>query len=182
MPSKRNRTQQLAKSVQLEAELAKRDTRLSAQEHRHKEALEALHVEKQAFQAEREAYKHAAQVREACVVGADGRQEQPIPAPTVFTLENNGGQQHCDCSEANAGLPSEFDSVRHSTGLNNGQQESHSGHSRGYVQDSVYIGKSRDNGSVHVQNISVAPVPSHQFSIEERKLIAVHPTIADVIC
>ena len=48
-------TQQLAKSAQLEVELAKHDTRLTAQERHLEEALEAFQAEKRAFQAEREA-------------------------------------------------------------------------------------------------------------------------------
>ena len=39
-------SQQLAKSAQLEAELSERDTRLTAQERRLKEALEALKLER----------------------------------------------------------------------------------------------------------------------------------------
>ena len=58
-------THHLPKSAQLEVELAKRDKRLTAQDRHLEEALEALRVEKWAFQAEREAYRNAAQVGEA---------------------------------------------------------------------------------------------------------------------
>ena len=55
-------SQQLARSAQLEAEHSERDTRLTAQEHRLEDALEALRLKNLAFQAEREAYSNAAQV------------------------------------------------------------------------------------------------------------------------
>ena len=65
---------------------------------------------------------------------------------------------------------------------------------RGFVQDSVYIGKSNDH--ICVERFShqrwsedraapIAPAPGLrsgcQFSIEERTLIAEHSAIADVI-
>ena len=87
-------TQQLAKSAQLEAELSEQDTRLKKQKCRLEEALEALRLEKLDFQAEREAYKHAAQVGEAPTVGVDEWQKEPIPAPTAVTLNTNGACQH----------------------------------------------------------------------------------------
>ena len=86
-------SQQLAKSVQLEAELSERDTRLTAQERRLEEALEALRLERRAFQAEREAYQNAAQVGGAPNVGIDEWHKQPIPTPTTITLDNNGAHQ-----------------------------------------------------------------------------------------
>ena len=83
-------SQQLAKSVQLEAELSERDTRLTTQERRLEEALEALRLERWAFQAEREAYQNVAQVGGAPAVDVDERCKQPIPTPTAITLDNNG--------------------------------------------------------------------------------------------
>ena len=84
------------------------------------------------------------------MVGVDERRKRPIPAPTAVTLNNNGACQHGDRFESNAELSGEFDGVGRSTGLNYDHQEGYSGHSSGYVQDSVYIGKSHDRTNVHV--------------------------------
>ena len=143
-------TQQLVKSAQLEAKLSERDTRLMKQERRLEEALEALRLEKQDFQAEREAFKHAFQFREAPAVGVDERRKEPIPAPTAVTLNTNGTHQHSSRFESNAESTGKFDGVGHSTGPNYNHQEGYSGHSHGYVQDSVYVGKSHDRANVHV--------------------------------
>ena len=122
-------TQQLAKSAQLEAKLSERDTRLMKQERHLEEVLEALHLEKRAFRAERKAYKHAAQVGEAPKVGVDEQRKEPIPAPTAVTLNTNGAHQHGGRFESNAESACEFDGVGRSTGPNYNHQEGSSGHS-----------------------------------------------------
>ena len=59
-------------------------------------------------------------------------------------------RQHSGRFESNAESAGEFDGVGRSTGPNYIHQEGYSGHSCGYVQDSVYVGKSHDRSNVHV--------------------------------
>ena len=104
--------------------------------------MEALRLEKRAFEAEREAYNNAAQVGGAPAVDVDDRCKQPIPTPTTITLDKNGARLYSNRPQSNADCSGKFDGIGRPSGLSNDCQEGYSGHSRGYVQDSVYVGRS----------------------------------------